>query len=94
MNQLAEVYGLDSAVVLRMRRQFEVRAGFEPAKLDLQTITFEELSRHPYISRRQAQAISSYRSQHGISSAQELMNIKILDSLWYTRILPYLKLAP
>lgn len=94
MNQLAEVYGLDSAVVLRIRRQFEVRVGFQPIKLDLKTITFEELANHPYISRRQAQAIASYRSQHGISSAQELMNIKLLDSLWYTRILPYLKMAP
>jgi DNA uptake protein ComE-like DNA-binding protein len=94
MNQLTEVYGLDSAVVLRMRRQFEVRPGFEPIKIDLKRITFEELAGHPYISRRQAQAIASYRSQHGISSAQELMNIKVLDSLWYVRILPYLKLAP
>lgn len=93
MSQLGEVYGLDSAVVLRMRRQFEVRTGFEPVKLDLQTITFEELAHHPYISRRQAQAIASYRSQHGFSSPQELMNIKLLDSAWYARILPYLKLA-
>jgi DNA uptake protein ComE-like DNA-binding protein len=94
MNQLAEVYGLDSAVVKRIRRQFEVRTGFEPIKLDLKTITFDEMANHPYISRRQAHAIASYRSQYGISSGQELMNIKILDSLWYARILPYLKLAP
>jgi len=94
MNQLSEVYGLDSTVVRRLRRQFEVRPGFEPIQLDLQTISFDELARHPYLSRRQAQAILAYRSQHGLASAQELMNIHVLDSAWFVRIQPYLKLAP
>ena len=94
MSQLTEVYGLDSAVVFKMTRQFEVRSGFEPAKLDLNTVSFDQLASHPYVSRRQAQAIISYRSQHGLSSAQDLLKIKLLDSLWFVRIQPYLKLTP
>jgi competence protein ComEA len=94
MNQLSEVYGLDSAVVLRLRRQFEVRAEFEPIKLNLVAIDFDEMVIHPYISRKQAQAILRYRSQHGLTSAQELMNIKLLDSMWLVRLQPYLKVMP
>lgn len=91
MDQLREVYGLDSAVVLRMVRQFEVRPGFQPATLDLSVLPFEEMNRHPYISRRQAQAIVAYRAQHGLNSPQELKNVKLLDSLWFARIAPYVK---
>ncbi len=91
MEQLAEVYGLDTAVVFRLRRQFQVMPGFEPRKIDLQSVTFEELARHPYVSRRQAQALVSYRSQHGLSAPQDLGKLNALDSAWLARMLPYLK---
>lgn len=94
MEQLKEVYGLDSVVVLRLKRQFRVLPGFEPEKIDLAFVTFDDLARHPYISRKQAQAIVSYRSQHGLSTPQDLRKLNALDSVWLSRMLPYLKMAP
>jgi DNA uptake protein ComE-like DNA-binding protein len=94
MEQLKEVYGLDSVVVLRLKRQFRVLPGFEPEKIDLAFVTFDDLARHPYISWKQAQAIVSYRSQHGLSTPQDLRKLNALDSVWLARMLPYLKMAP
>lgn len=91
MEQVREVYGLDSVVVHRIIRQFEVRSGFQPVQLNLATATPDVLASHPYVSRRQAQAIVAYRSQHGLTAPRELLRINLLDSAWFSRMLPYLK---
>lgn len=89
--QLREVYGLDSAVIKRLEIQFEVRSGFSPRVLLLNEVTLEELMRHPYISRKQAQAILAYRSQHGkLDSLGQLRGVKLIDEKWLEKIRPYL----
>lgn len=91
MDQLREVYGLDSTVVTRVKRQFEVKMNFEPRRLNANTVTLEELDRHPYISRRQAQAIFAYRAQHApIDSLGQLAGIPLLDDTWRKKMKPYL----
>lgn len=91
MDQLREVYGLDSTVVERVKRQFEVKMNFEPRRLNVNTVTLEELNRHPYISRRQAQAIFAYRAQHvPIDSLGQLAGIPLLDDTWRKKMKPYL----
>jgi len=94
LSQLNEVYGLDSLVVGRVARQFEVKAGYEPRKINLLAATLEELATHPYINRRQAQAIIAYRLQHGIDSLGQLRNLPQLDDPWFDKIAPYLQTAP
>lgn len=91
MDQLREVYGLDSTVVDRVKRQFEVKMNFEPRRLNVNTVTLEELNRHPYVSRRQAQAIFAYRAQHApIDSLGQLAGIPLLDDAWRKKMRPYL----
>lgn len=91
MEQLRDVYGLDSVVVERVKRQFEVKPGFEPRMLNLQKATYDEIIQHPYISRRQAQAIVAYRKQHdGLDSLEQLVEIKVLDGKWLSKVRPYL----
>lgn len=90
MEQLRDVYGLDSIVVERVRKQFEVRPGFVPRRINLRLATYEELDHHPYISRRQAQAIVAYRRQHdGLDSLGQLLEIRFLDEPWLSKIRPY-----
>lgn len=89
MNQLREVYGLDSVVVERVKRQFRVQPNFSPRLINLHNATMEDLSSHPYISRRQASAIASYRSQHGLDSLTQLLQIKVLDEAWLSKLKPY-----
>lgn len=91
MDQLKEVYGLDSIVVLRVKRQFEVKLNFIPRLINVQTASMDDLIRHPYISRRQASAIVAYRSQHhGIDSIGQLLQVKVVDEPWLAKVRPYL----
>lgn len=90
-DQLRDVYGLDSAVIQRVMRQFEVKPGFEPRRINLATATIEELLQHPYVKRKQAHAIVAYRSQHGLASPEQLRNIPSLEESWITKIMPYLQ---
>lgn len=94
LQQLHDVYGLDSTVVGRVARQFDVKPGFEPRRINLRDATLEELSAHPYISRRQAQAIIAFRFQHTIDSLGQLRLLPQLDDSWLIKIAPYLQTAP
>lgn len=94
LEQLRDVYGLDSTVVIRVARQFEVKPGFEPRRINLREATLEELSAHPYISRRQAQVIVAFRLQHTLDSLGQLRPLPQLDDTWLTKIAPYIQIAP
>lgn len=90
MDQLKEIYGLDTSVVLNMKKRFIVSAGFHPRTINLNTATLEELDSHPYISRKEAQAIITYRLPHqAFLSIDQLGEIKLLDQKWVDRVRPY-----
>ncbi len=94
LNQLQEVYGLDTAVVREMKKKFVVRDEFLPRQIKLNTATLEDLIHHPYIKRREALAILSYRLQHGAFQAfEELLEINLLTPQWIDRVQPYLTLT-
>lgn len=87
--QYAEVFGLDSLSLSELNRFAEVRT--PPKKISINTASPEELDRHPYLSKRQADIIVRYREQHGAyTSAQDLLKIKILDEKLVNKIAPYL----
>ncbi|NDK40311.1 helix-hairpin-helix domain-containing protein, partial [Pseudoxanthomonas gei] len=56
------------------------------------TASAEELDKHPFLSRRQAEIIVRYREQHGAySSTESLRPIRILDAKTIDKIAPYLE---
>ncbi|MCU0339412.1 MAG: helix-hairpin-helix domain-containing protein [Spirosomaceae bacterium] len=87
--QFGEVFGLDSLALSELNRYAQVRT---PArKISINTASPDDLDRHPYLSRRQAEIIVRYREQHGAySSPQDLLKIKILDEKLVNKIAPYL----
>ncbi len=94
MNQLKEVYGLDSVVVKNLCKRFEVKVGFQPHLIILNEVRLEVLMAHPYVSRREAQAIVAYRTQHGaFDSLGQLKEIKLIDPKWMARIRGYVQVA-
>jgi competence protein ComEA len=93
MNQLSEVYGLDSAVVARLREKSFIIDQFVPTQLKLNHSTEKEFAVHPYLSKEIARAITAYRFQHGVFvSLDELNNIKLLDEKKLQRMKPYFTL--
>jgi competence protein ComEA len=93
MNQLNEVYGLDSLVINRLREKTFIEARFTPTRLKLNQSSEKEFAVHPYLSKEIARAITTYRFQHGaFTSLNDLNNIKSLDEKTLQRMKPYFTL--
>jgi DNA uptake protein ComE-like DNA-binding protein len=79
-DQLYAIYGLDSVVVDRLINASFIPEDFQPRKMNLNRATEEELALHPYITRRMARAIVTYRFQHGdYPSVDDLQKVVLLS---------------
>lgn len=88
--QLYEVFGMDSTVVDNNKDLWRIETS-KINTININTCTFKELLKHPYINYPQVQAIFNYKKQHGdFTSKSELLNIVVLDSNWYNKIQVYL----
>lgn len=95
MNQLSEVYGLDTAVINELNRKAYVTSGYQPKKININSASEKELSTHPYIKYSLAKAITTYRFQHGnFNSVEDLKKIALVDETFFNKIKPYLTLNP
>lgn len=87
--QYSEIFGLDSLALDELNHFAQVRTPVQ--KISINTVSPEELDRHPYLSKRQSEIIVRYREQHGAyKTPQDLLNIKILDEKLVNKITPYL----
>ena len=90
MNQLKEVYGLDSAVINRCMENLVVLEGFQPIKINLNTSSEKQLATHPYLGKA-AKAIVSYRFQHGeFEKVEDIRNVGTLNEDLIKKVIPYL----
>lgn len=90
-DQLYEVYGLDSAVVKRALRYFDVVKQPETEKLDINSASLDQLASLVYLSREEAKKIIAYRSEvHEIDSLGELTKLKKFSVEKIDRIRLYL----
>jgi competence protein ComEA len=90
VNQLNEVYGIDSVCFTRLKQRTYVDT-LAYNKIGLNTATEEELKQHPYISSFQAKAILKYRElMHPFSSKSELRKNHLLSEAEYQKVEKYL----
>jgi competence protein ComEA len=90
-DQLYEVYGLDSTVIGRLMEASFIEDDFYPRTLNINTASEDELAIHPYISRRMARAMVTYRFQHGkYQSVEDLRKILQFDENQLNKLRPYL----
>ena len=91
--QLNEVYGLDSAVVKRLLNVCFIDTEFVPQRININTADERTLSGHPYIRKRLAGALMTYRFQHGdFMEASEIRNLSIMRPDEVEKLLPYIKI--
>ncbi|MBX2946957.1 MAG: helix-hairpin-helix domain-containing protein [Cyclobacteriaceae bacterium] len=91
LNQLYEVYGLDSTTVQRLQQASFVQPDFYPRMLNINEATEAQLGTHPYISKRMAKAIVTYRFQHGrYHSIDDLRKIVNVDDAMLLKLKPYI----
>jgi len=89
-DQLKEVFELDSEKYAGMQAQVSIDSSLIK-KIHINTVTFEQLSRFPYLSYKQMNAIIQFRQQHGeYESPADLKNIAIMDDATLEKIKPYI----
>lgn len=91
INQLKEVYGLDTLVIQESSRHLYLAHDFNPHTININSCSEKELAAHPYISNAIAKAVVTYRFQHGsFSKVEDIEQVKLLDRKTYSKIAPYL----
>lgn len=89
LNQLTEIYGFDEDILYDLQNKITVDAS-KAKRINLNTISEEELKNHPYFKFKLARVITNYRNQHGkYSSYADLLKIKIINDSILDRIKIY-----
>lgn len=89
--QLYLVYHLDSSVVDIIKKSSYISEGFQPEKLNLKDMDSYEISKHPYIDRKQAELMKNYHTQHpNMKDPFDFTKLPAIDSAFLNRIMPYL----
>lgn len=89
VNQLKEVYGLDSLWVKEHKALLHVGKGIY-RKFRLNSLEWAAF-RHPYLSYAQAKVVLQYRKQHGpFKDLEALQSVALFDLKQWKRIIPYL----
>ena len=90
VEQVAETRGLPDSTFQKIKMQLRPSPVFR--LIDINTAPADVLSRHPYIDRRTAEAIVSYRQQHGaFRSTDDLRKVYALPEGWMEKMKPYLE---
>jgi len=92
IEQLSEVYGLPRETLDEIKGRLASIDSKMLRKLNVNTLSVEELTKHPYINKKQAQTIVNYRVQHGdFDNSLKLSLIQSLDKEFLRKIDPYLE---
>ena len=91
LNQLHEVWPLDSLEIAETEKYARLPDPVPYRRLNVNTLTEHDLALHPYMPRRMAKLIVAYRVQHGpYQSTEQLLQIKAWKTADFERLKPYL----
>ena len=90
VDQVGETFGLADSVFQKLKSRL-IYKEVTTKKININTATTGELSKHPYINWSLANAIVQYRTQHGyFKTIAGLEQIQLLDPGQLAKLLPYL----
>ena len=90
INQLKEVYGIDSVKFNQILPQVKLTET-NIKQININSCTFDDLKNFPYLTYKQMNTIIAYRKQHGnYKTAKDLANILIINSETIEKIKPYI----
>jgi competence protein ComEA len=91
VDQLREVYGIDSIKFSQIQDQLKVNSALIQ-KINVNKVTFEQLKSQPYLTYKQINAIIQYRHQHGnFNEINDLKKIVVLNEEIIRKIEPYIE---
>ncbi len=90
LEQLGEVYGLKPETQTELFKYIRIQKS-DYQKVKINTVSLDELKKHPYVRFKIAKIIINYRTQHGrYESVEDLKKIRVLDAEILEKITPYL----
>jgi DNA uptake protein ComE-like DNA-binding protein len=91
VQQIREIYGLPPETFEAILPYLKISSQTTVSKLAINELDVESLSKHPYISFKQSNAIVNYRNQHGhFQSLEDLKKVILLDDDFSRKIASYL----
>lgn len=91
-DQVSEIYGLPDSTYQKIRPLLFI-GNNEVKKININSVTRDELKMHPYLKWTLANAIISYREQHGnFTSVDDLKKISLISEEQFDKIKFYLSL--
>lgn len=91
MDQLLEVYGMDSSRYALILPFISLNPALAK-KIDLNHCSEDQLKAHPYIRWKLARVLTAYRTHHGpFSSIEDIRKIDLVTDSVFAKIAPYLK---
>ena len=91
VNQLREVYGIDSAAYIQIAAQVFVKDSTNIDRININTASAEQLGKHPYIRKKLAEIIVRYRTQNGnYGDIAALRKMPLVNDSLYFKLAPYL----
>ena len=92
LNQLDDVYGLDSTIKNNKTTYFIINTEVL-SKIRINNITIKELLYHPYCDYNTTKKIINYREMHGdFISIEQILENNLIKAKQYRKIAPYLTL--
>jgi competence protein ComEA len=91
VNQLRDVYGVSDSLFSVLSCQVEIDSGLI-RKININTCSFYDLKRHPYIGDYTAKMVLNYRNLMGnINSMQQILENHILTKEGFRKVSPYIR---
>jgi DNA uptake protein ComE-like DNA-binding protein len=79
LNQLTEIWGFDEDILYDLQGKIYVDAN-KSKRINLNTVTENELKTHPYFKYKLARILVNYRNQHGkYTNFNDLLKIKVIN---------------
>lgn len=92
LHQLKEVYGIQDSVYDKIQKSLFVEKGYRPVQLDINTVEYSDLRKHPYADHQFIKIVLAFRKAHGpFSSIAELREVEAIDTIRLQKLVPYLK---
>lgn len=90
LDQLLEIPGMDTLRLIQVKSQLSVNPDLT-TRININEADFDELTWHPYISKKVARNIVRFREEYRrFKSTDELMNLELIDGVLFSKIAGYL----
>jgi len=91
VSQLMEVYGIDSIKFRKLKHNFSACDSNKIIRININTATFKELLKHPYISYEFVKNIVNERKKGSFNSVDDLLKRTTVSDSLFKKLQPYLE---